>query len=347
MKKLIFIVGTESGAGKGGISTAIHMFEKCFKVIEYEYISISSHVTGEGKSKIFHRLLTTLLYLFTYRFMHPFKKMCIYAHVGPKGSLLRKLIIICVGRSLGYEIVTHYHSPEFQNYLEKKNLFYYLLKSVFSLSHQNLVLTPWWHQLFEEAGLHGARIIPNAIASRELINKSYAPDSERVIFCMGRLVQEKNFQVVVESLMGLPAHYKLQIAGDGDYKNNLIELCKELQVSSRVKFLGWLDEEEKYTYLNSATVFALPSKYDSFGMVFIESLVCGLPVVTGPNPAVVSALEGLEGVYVATSFNARDVSKSILSACEADTSILELSSAVVNKYGIDVVAFALEDIFND
>ena len=61
------------------------------------------------------------------------------------------------------------------------------------------------------------------------------------------------------------------------------ELAQRLNVAERVRFLGWVSDEDKFTALASADVFVSTSQHEGFGLMYLEAMACGLPVVTYDN----------------------------------------------------------------
>lgn len=107
---------------------------------------------------------------------------------------------------------------------------------------------------------------------------------------------------------------RLKIGGDGVCRNELEELAIELNADNKVEFLGALTRDEVFTQINQADAFVLSSEYETFGVVLIEALALGKPVVAtrcgGPESIVtdesgvlveknsVSALcNGMEMIY--------------------------------------------------
>ena len=67
--------------------------------------------------------------------------------------------------------------------------------------------------------------------------------------------------------------------GEGPEKENLSMLVEKAGIKDRVKFLGYVSDEEKYRYLKISDLFILTSIHEGFGIVFMEAMYCGLPIV--------------------------------------------------------------------
>ena len=73
---------------------------------------------------------------------------------------------------------------------------------------------------------------------------------------------------------------ELIIAGEGPLQNKLTELSKQLNLSDKIKLIGLIDREEVVKQLDDCHVFVLPSHYETFGVVLIEALSRGVPVIS-------------------------------------------------------------------
>ena len=71
----------------------------------------------------------------------------------------------------------------------------------------------------------------------------------------------------------------LEIGGDGEQRDELQALAKSLNIENQVKFLGLLSREQVRDAMWRANVFVLPSYYETFGVVLIEAMATGLPVI--------------------------------------------------------------------
>ena len=94
---------------------------------------------------------------------------------------------------------------------------------------------------------------------------------------VGRISEEKNLVMLFEALTYLSDDLKLTIVGDGSGMAELRQMAQKLGSNITVEFAGFQADVLPY-YIN-ADFFILPSKYESFGQVVIESFTCGVPVI--------------------------------------------------------------------
>ena len=101
-----------------------------------------------------------------------------------------------------------------------------------------------------------------------------------ILLFIGRLVDYKGVDVLLRALPGLEAD--LMIVGDGPRREALQTLARELGVADRVHFLGEVDREGLLAWCHACDALVLPSvtRQEAFGMVQLEAMLCGRPVVS-------------------------------------------------------------------
>jgi glycosyltransferase involved in cell wall biosynthesis len=77
---------------------------------------------------------------------------------------------------------------------------------------------------------------------------------------------------------------QLLIAGQGPDEHRLRLLATDLGIAHRVQFIGWVSGRAKYELLASARIVAVPSRFETFGIVALEALATGTPVVAFDIP---------------------------------------------------------------
>jgi rhamnosyl/mannosyltransferase len=104
----------------------------------------------------------------------------------------------------------------------------------------------------------------------------------RLIFAAGRHVSYKGFHVLIEAMAGLPPDVQLLLGGDGPLTPGLKQLARDLNISERVHFLGFVPDADLPAHYQAAELFCLPSvtQAEAFGIVQVEAMACGKPVVS-------------------------------------------------------------------
>ncbi len=137
-----------------------------------------------------------------------------------------------------------------------------------------------------------------------------------ILLSVGRLTKQKDFRTLIFAFYKIRdeiINYKLIIIGDGELKNSLIKLTKDLQIEKRVIFLGWRNKLDKY--YKKSKLFVLSSLYEGLGNVLIDAINYEVPIVTtncksGPS----EIINNKKGGYLSTVSDSDELSKKILFA---------------------------------
>jgi glycosyltransferase involved in cell wall biosynthesis len=125
-------------------------------------------------------------------------------------------------------------------------------------------------------------------------------DGRSLVFALGRHVYYKGFDILIDAIHQMDAH--LILGGDGPLRAVLERHATELGIAERVHFPGRIPESELPAYFHACDVFCLPSinEMEAFGLVQLEAMVCGKPVVcTQLNNGVNFVnVEGVTGLMV-------------------------------------------------
>lgn len=121
-------------------------------------------------------------------------------------------------------------------------------------------------------------------------------EDEYLIFSAGRLAAQKGFEYLIRSAVQLTVRlnrpFRIMIAGEGELREKLEELSRELKVESRVSFLGF--RHDVGNLLTAADLVVLPSLWEGLSIALLEAMAAGKPIVTtriGSNLEVVTDQE--------------------------------------------------------
>lgn len=157
-------------------------------------------------------------------------------------------------------------------------------------------------------GLADISVIRNGIDSSRWPFASRTPHSgPPELLYFGRLEYEKGIHDAIAALPLVRPSYPgttLTIAGDGTQQDWLVEMARKHRVLKAVRFVGRVDHEALLRLLHRADAAVLPSHYEPFGIVALEAIAAGVPLVTsnvgGLGEAVISGQTGM-------SFPPRDI----------------------------------------
>ena len=130
-------------------------------------------------------------------------------------------------------------------------------------------------------------LIPNGIDLAKYKPAKHAPLPSPTILYVGRLEKRKGVKYLLYAFNELVADLpdtQLVLGGDGADRHELEALVREYNIPN-VTFLGYLEDSEKVHLLQTADLFCAPAIYgESFGIVLLEAIACGIPIVAGDNP---------------------------------------------------------------
>jgi glycosyltransferase involved in cell wall biosynthesis len=171
-------------------------------------------------------------------------------------------------------------------------------------------------------------LLPNSIDLETLapgpksvsLLQQYGLRDKVIIMTMGRLASTERYKGIDEVLEVLPdlvaeiPNLAYMIAGEGDDRARLQAKAVQLGLADRVVFTGLVPEAMKGDYFNLADAFVMPSRGEGFGIVFLEAMACGVPVVGSAIDGSAEALRnGMLG-ELADPADANSIKRAIRSA---------------------------------
>lgn len=217
----------------------------------------------------------------------------------------------------GRIIVTQHNAIEF---LSPKRL---LLESlILRFADLFVVLSEHNKQYYEKKGVKNCIVVPNAI-SQEFLD--IHDNREKIIITAGRLSRVKGFDFLIRAFKLVHdenPEWRLRILGDGEDRDRLSGLIKELNLEDVVSLPGMT--QSVITEFRKGSLFALTSHSEGFPMVLLEAMSQGLPIVSVDIPVISEILDN--GTYgVLTSRNEEEFALAI-NAFLSDEQLL-------NEYG--------------
>ncbi|MFH0969507.1 MAG: glycosyltransferase family 4 protein [Patescibacteria group bacterium] len=162
-------------------------------------------------------------------------------------------------------------------------------------------------------------VIPNGID----INQFVKLESQKVeslntqnfkILCVTRITPRKGIKYLIEAFKKLSEkndNISLQIIGDGDEKESLENLARELKIENKVEFTGLVPHEKLPPYFQSADVFILPSLNEGMSNSMLEALASGLPLIATDTGGTKELLEDEVNGFIVKMKDSQDLADKI------------------------------------
>ena len=195
-------------------------------------------------------------------------------------------VAMWVKRRYGIPCVITAHGSDVEGYNEK-----------ISLKVMHRLLRPAWRKIVRgayavvapsdymlklmEREMRGGKYvrIPNGLDVEKYRADSGA--AERRILLMGRMQKAKNFQTVFRAVSMIPDEkwrdWRVDVLGDGPYREELEKLCAALGIGERVEFHGWVenDSPEQHGFLRRAAIYISASHFENCPMAVLETIAAG------------------------------------------------------------------------
>lgn len=109
---------------------------------------------------------------------------------------------------------------------------------------------------------------------------------KKIIYSMGRLVEYKGYEYLIEAASLLPDDYVVLIGGSGPLKGELQDMVQKFQLQRKVFILGFIPREVESAYYGACDVFCLSStlKTEAYAIVQVEAMSCGRPIIATNIP---------------------------------------------------------------
>lgn len=177
-------------------------------------------------------------------------------------------------------------------------------------------------------------------------------DAARKIVGMGRLVEQKGFDLLLEAFSRIADRHRswsLQILGDGPLMADLQTKARMLNLGQRVEFTGAL--ADPFSVLRGADLFVFSSRFEGFGNALCEAMACGLPVISFDCPSGPSDIvrQGVDGLLVPAE-DVTGLSVAMEELMSDDRRRLQFAARapeVLARFGIKPILGLWEQIFVD
>lgn len=195
--------------------------------------------------------------------------------------------------------------------------------------------------------------LPSFQKKNEALLKKYGfSATDKILITLTRLSSKeryKGYDKVIEAIADLKIKYpdiKYIIAGIYDSREKLFvdTLINELEIQNAVVLPGYIQEEELEDHFAMSDMYVMPSKKEGFGIVFIEAMYYGLPVIAGNTDGSADALLQGELGQLVNPDNAGEIAIAIANVIENKTSFSPDRNMLVQHFSYEAYKEKLEEV---
>ncbi|MCM8829853.1 MAG: glycosyltransferase family 4 protein [Candidatus Omnitrophica bacterium] len=255
-----------------------------------------------------------------------------------------------IKKRYGIPYVLTEHSTHFaQKTIDKKRI----KRAQVGMENAALVL-PVSNSLKEDILSYGIKgifkIVPNAVSDDFYYNPEMRNTSGiKKILCVAAMRPTKNIPNLINAckvIHSIRQDWSLNIIGEGWKMGEYKEMVHNFSLDEFIHFLGGKQKPEIAKMMQTSDFFVLPSNYETFGVVLIEALACGLPVVATRVGGVPEIINDTNGILVEPD-NPEELAKAMLYMMDNSDRYdrQKISLDAKNKYSYDVIGEKLISIY--
>lgn len=172
--------------------------------------------------------------------------------------------------------------------------------------------------------------------------------NKNVVGFAGRLEDQKACDVLIRAMVDVPG-VLLKIVGDGALLSTLKKQAATLGIRNRVSFLGWIPNMD--AFYRSIDVLVIPSRWEGFGLVAIEAMASGVPVIASDVDGLSEIIEDYRTGRLVESENSKDFADAIEWAYAYPDKMQSYAKAardvVIQKYSSEKMVESYLDIYQN
>lgn len=271
---MIIICGTSANGGIKSVVTQ-HIESGIYEGEEVKNISTHKNQSSILNVFLFLSSLGKVIFLLIKN-----KNVKIHCHVSMRGSVYRKMIILKVGGFFGAKTIIHLHGSEFAVFFSGLSPFIKRkIKNTFYSADSVFVLSSYWKDFIDTLFDVESKVVYNYIEDHFSSIRFEEKNHKRLIF-LGALGKRKGIFDLLSAIKKLDGEdFFVDICGDGEI-TAAKEMAGRLGLDKKVKFHGWISQEQTRSLLKDASTLLLPSYNEGLPMSIIEGLSAGCSIIS-------------------------------------------------------------------
>jgi L-malate glycosyltransferase len=192
-------------------------------------------------------------------------------------------------------------------------------------------------------------VIPNSIDFKDFtVNPREEEKTESfTFFSLAFLNKNKGMDILIKAFTNAykgKSHYKLEIGGDGPERVELVSLIKELGMEEQITILGSLNRKMVSEYFQKCDCFVLASKYETFGVAFIEAMASGKPVISTKCGEPENFIKDFNGLLVQKN-NIEELTNALIKITSLQFNNMAIRDFANKKFSVESVGEMYKNLY--
>jgi 1,2-diacylglycerol 3-alpha-glucosyltransferase len=208
--------------------------------------------------------------------------------------------------------------------------------------------------LLKRQQIHNVSIVPNGIdterfnpkvSGRRVRARLLGRSRDKLVLYVGRLSTEKNVETLIRAahiLRGKPIRFA--IVGTGPAMKKYVRMAARYELDSKVRFIGFVPDKELPQYYAAADLFCMPSTFETQGIVALEAMACGKPVVGADYMALKELIRNGRNGEKFMPRNSRDCARKIEKVIN-NMSSYKMMVSTADQYSVKKTTDRLLDVY--
>lgn len=318
----------------GGVAEYLYMLLKNFNSTEYENVLIVSE-DYKNQIKRFEPYIKNIYVVPMTRNINPkvdinsifrIKKIIkeerpeiVYLHSSKAGAVGRLALLFDFKTKILYNAHGWYFNAEIG---KKKKIFFAFVEKVLAIKTNKIIniskaehesalkykIAPEKKMCIIENGIDFSRFANSDMCRTETRKKYDIDKNDIVIGVVGRLSEQKDPMTTIRVFKMIKDKFsnaKLMMVGSGELEDEVRSFAKSNNIDNDVIITGWIENVEKY--IPAFDIAILPSKWEGFGLVIVEYMACGKPVVASNVGGIANIIEDGKNGFLCEVGNEKEI----------------------------------------
>lgn len=196
-------------------------------------------------------------------------------------------------------LITEHMGPRIPSLLKKGKPIDVILKA-YSEASKIITVSDFLKIKLEQFNIKNIKTIPNLV-NEDIFTIKNKTTNKFIFFTLANMTDIKGIDILlhaIKKMKGVSNSVEFWIGGSGPMLNQYKSLADSLKISSKIKWLGHINPEKSPGFFQTCNVFVLPSKYETFGVVYAEAIACGKPVIASRCGGPESIVNDINGVLI-------------------------------------------------